>query len=144
MVSEVASYVSVKKVSYLDVGTFYNITHTQRNTPHLQELEYLFKQKDLGVILHAELKYDEHISEKLLVGLIQRSFRYFGGPLSRKLFTTFVRPHLVYGQGVWAPYLKKYVSILGNVQSRAAKLVDGFCCLSYSERLGKLNLPSVV
>ena len=62
----------------------------------------------------------------------------------QKLLTTFVRPHLEYGRPVWAPHLKKYITILENVLRRATKLVDGFHRMSYSERLKKLNLPSLV
>ena len=79
-----------------------------------------------------------------MVELIRRSLRYLGGPLVRKLFTTFLRPHLVYGQVIWAPYLKQYVTILENEQRHATKLVNGFHRLSYSERLRKLNLLSLI
>ena len=76
--------------------------------------------------------------------MIRRTFSYLDGPLFKKLFTTFVRPHLEYGQVIWTPRLKKYITILENVQRRATKLVDGFYHMSYSERLKKLNLPSLV
>ena len=39
---------------------------------------------------------------------------------------------------------KKNITILGNVQRRASKLVDGFHHMSYSERLKKLNIPTLV
>ena len=45
---------------------------------------------------------------------------------------------------IWTPHLKKYINIQENVQRRARKLVDGFYLMSYSERLKKLNLPSLV
>ena len=64
--------------------------------------------------------------------------------LFKQLFTTFVRPHLEYRQVIWTPHLKKYITILENVQHRATKLVDGFHYMSYSERLKNLNLPSLV
>ena len=51
--------------------------------------------------------------------------------------------NIVYGQVIWTPLLKKYITILENMQRRATKLVDGFCHMSYSERLKKLNLPSL-
>ena len=79
-----------------------------------------------------------------IAGLIHRAFSHLDGPLFKKLLTTFVRPHLEYGTPVWAPHLKKYITILENVQRRATKLVDGFHRMSYSERLKKLNLPSLV
>ena len=44
---------------------------------------------------------------------------------------------------MWAPHLKKYVSILENVQIRATKLVDGLGSLDYPERLRKLELPTL-
>ena len=45
---------------------------------------------------------------------------------------------------MWTPHSKKYITILENVQRRATELVDGFHHMSYSERLKKLNLPSLV
>ena len=122
---------------------------TEKCTLHRQELEYVFEQKDLGVILDAELKFDEHISVKVkkanaIAGLIRRIFSYLDGPRFKKLFITFARPHLEYGQIIWTPHLKKYITILENVQRRATKLVDGFHRMSFSETLKKLNLPSLV
>ena len=51
-----------------------------------------------------------------IAGLIRRTFSYLDGPLFKKLFTTFVRPHLEYGQVIWTSHLKKYITILENVQ----------------------------
>ena len=138
-----------KKCHVLTLGKFYNITHTEKYTFHQQELEHVFEQKDLGVILDAELKFDEHLPVKVkkanaMAGLIRRTFSYLDGPLLKKLFTTFVRPHLEYGQVIWTQHLKKYMTILENVQHQATKLVDSFHHMSYSERLKKLNLPLLV
>ena len=82
---------------------FCNVTYTEKCNLHRQELEHVFEQKDLGVILDAELKFDEHISVKVkkanaIAGLIRRTFSYLEGPLFKKLFTTIVRRHLEYGQ----------------------------------------------
>ena len=93
-----------KKCHVLTLGKFDNITHTEKYTLHRQELEYVFEQKDLGVILDVELKFDEHITVKVkkanaITGLIRRTFSYLDGPLFNKLITTFVRPHLEYGDG---------------------------------------------
>ena len=149
MVSEMATHFHPKKYHVLTFGKVYHITHTKKYTFHRQELEHVFEQKDLGVILDAELKFDKHISVKVkkanaIAGLIRRTFSYLDGPLFKKLFTTFVQPHLEYGQVIWTPHLKKYITILENVQLRATKLVVGFHHMSYSKRLKKLNLPSLV
>ena len=149
MVSEIATHFSSKKCHVLMLGKFYNITHTEKYTLHRQELEHVFEQKDLGVISDADLKFDEHISVRVkkanaITGLIRRTFSYLDGPLFKKIFATFVRQHLEYGQVIWTPYLKKYITVLENVQRRATKLVDGFHHMSYSKRLKKLNLPSLV
>ena len=76
---------------------------------------------------------------------IQRGYpQQFTSRIVLKLFTTFVRSHLEYGKVIRTPHLKKYVTILENVQRQAVKLVDGFHHISYSERLKNLNLPSLV
>ena len=51
-----------------------------------------------------------------IAGLIRRTFSNLDCPLLKKLFTTFVRPYLAYGQVIWTPPLKKYFTILENVQ----------------------------
>ena len=39
-----------KKCHVLTLGTFYNITHTEKYTLHRLELEHVFEEKDLGII----------------------------------------------------------------------------------------------
>ena len=122
---------------------FYNITHIDKYTLHRQELENVSEQIDIGVNLDVELKFDKHISVKVkkanaIAGLIRRTFSHLDAPLFKKLFITFVRPHLEYGQVIWTPHLKEYKTIMENVQCRATKLVDGF----YShEQLRKPKKP---
>ena len=79
-----------------------------------------------------------------IVRLIWKTFSYLDGPSFKHLFTVFVRPHVEYGQVMWTPHLKRYITILENVQCWETKLVDGFHHMSYSERLKKLNPPSLV
>ena len=94
-----ATQLTPKKCHVLTLGNFCNITHTEKYTLYQQVLEHVFEQKDLGIILDTELKFDEYISVKVkkanvVDGLIRRTFLYPDGPLFKKLFTTFVRPHL--------------------------------------------------
>ena len=67
-------------------------------------------EKDLGVTFDPELKFEDHMSGKVrkanaIVGLIRRSFSFLDCKLFKKLYTTFVRPHLEYAQSVWAPLI---------------------------------------
>ena len=75
-----------KMCHVLKLVNYLNIPHTERYTLHRQELQHVFGQKVLEVILHTERKFDEHIS--------MSSFSYLDSPMLRKLFPTFVRPHL--------------------------------------------------
>ena len=54
-----------------------------------------------------------------------------------------MRPHIEYAQAVWSPHQEKFIKMLENVQIRATKLVDGIGDLDYTERLKKLDLPSL-
>ena len=98
--------------------------------------------------IDSELRFEEHISEKVrkantIVGLIRRSFSFLDCQLFKKLYITFVRPHLEYAQAVWAPHLSKHINMIVNVQIRATKLVDGLGGLDYTKRLKKLDLPTL-
>ena len=78
------------------------------------------------------------------MGLIRRTFAYLDESLFKKLYITFVRPHIEYAQSVWSPHLLKYIKQLENVQIRATAQVDGLKNMEYSERLKKLDLPTLV
>ena len=137
-----------QKCQVLSLGKFQNIRHTHRYTLHGHELEHVFEQKDLGVIIDHELHFMDHISAKVktansMMELIRRSFSFLDGPLFTKLYTAFVRPHLEYAQSVWSPHLKKQINMIEAVQRRATKLIDGFYDLNYNERLERLDLPSL-
>ena len=99
---------------------------------------------------HSDLTFEEHITSKvikkanMMVGLIRKSFSFLSCSLFKRLYTTFVKPHLEYGQFIWSPHLKKYINVIENVQIRATKLVDGLSKLDYLERLRRLELPTLV
>ena len=101
------------------------------------------------MIIDMNLSFQEHISTKInkansIMGLIRRTFCYLDAELFKKLYTTFVRPHLEYAQSLWSPHLRTQIKQLENVQIRATKLVDGMKNMEYSERLEKLDLPTLL
>lgn len=136
------------KCHVLTLGKFENIRHTARYTLGDLELEHVFDEKDLGVIIDSELKFEEHMNLKIkkanaISGLIRRSFSYLDPPLFKKLFTTFVRPHLEYCQAVWSPHFKKHINSVESVQRRATRETDGLKNLTYEGRLRLLQLPTL-
>ena len=139
---------NAEKCHVITYGRLENIRHTERYRLGDEELEHVFDEKDLGVTMDYELTFEQHISLKAkkansIMGMIRRSFSFLDKDLFRRLYTTFVRPHLEYAQSVWAPYLMKYINIIERVQERATRLVDGFREIEYAERLRLLNLPTM-
>ena len=137
------------KCHVLSLGRIEDTKYTMRYKVYNNEMEHVFEEKDLGVTVDSQLSFEDHIANKVrianaMVGLIRRSFSYLSCYLFRKLYLALVRPHLEYAQVVWAPHSKKLINILENVQIRATKLVDGFGSLEYTERLRKLNIPTLV
>ena len=137
------------KCHVLTMGKTEDIKHTHNYKIGHEELDHVFSEKDLGVTFDTDLEFEEHITSKVnkanaIMGLIRRSFSFLDKEFFKKLYVTFVRPHLEYAQSVWAPHLKKYVDMLEKVQIRATKLVDGFRNLTYEERLKELDLPTLV
>ena len=91
------------------------------------------------------VSFEDHIAAKIkmannIVGLIRRSVSFLSCELFKKVY---IRPHLEYAQVVWSPHLL-HIDAIENVQIRATKLIDGFKRLDYSERLRRLDLPTLV
>ena len=136
------------KCHVLTLGKFENIQYAHRYTVSDNELEHVPDEKDLGVTIDGELKFEEHIANKIriangIVGQIRRSFSYLDCETFRRIYIAFVRPHLEYCQSAWSPYLLRNIDALENVQIRATKLVDGLADLDYPERLKRINLPTL-
>ena len=139
---------NIDKCHVLSLGKFDKIMHTHRYKLYGDELEHVFEEKDLGVIIDMELTFEEHMASKIkkangIMGLIRRTFSFLDAETFRKLYTSFVRPHLEYANTVWSPFLRKHIKMLESVQERATKLVDGMKSMEYGERLQKLDLPTL-
>ena len=136
------------KCHVLTLGKFDNIMYTHRYTLYDDELDHVFEEKDLGVIFDMEMTFAEHIAAKVkkangIMGLIRRSFSFLDGATFKRLYTSYVRPHLEYANPVWSPHLRKLSKMIENVQDRATKLVDGMKNINYTDRLKKLDLPTL-
>ena len=105
-------------------------------------------EKDLGVYVDNKLSFHEHINIIVkkangLVSLIRRTFVHLDQSMFKHVFTTIVRPHLEYAAPIWNPYLKKYITMIENVQRRATRQIPGLQQLSYKDRLKSLKLPTL-
>lgn len=106
------------------------------------------KEKDLGVLFDNDLKFTEHIAQKVkkanqMLGMVCRTFTCLEVEVFLPLYKSFIRPHLEYATSVWNPSLKKDIVNIENVQRRATRVVKGLKNLTYEERLRHLGLPTL-
>ena len=67
------------KCHVLTIGKFANIKHAHEYILEGNELEHVFVEKDLGVLIDCDLMFEDHISKQVnkanaMLGLIKRSF----------------------------------------------------------------------
>ena len=106
------------------------------------------QEKDIGVIVDDQLKFEDHIYEKVkkannMMGLIRRSFIHLDKEMFLNLYKALVRPHLEYANVIWHPTKIKDITAIENVQRWATKYLPSLKDLSYEEILQKLKLPAL-
>ena len=111
-------------------------------------IEECTEEKDLGIIIDNELKFDRHIQEAVkkaskVLGMIKRNFIYIDKETLLLLYKGLIRPTLEYGNVIWAPFLKRQSSEIEKIQRRATKLIPELKDKPYEERLRLLKLPSL-
>jgi hypothetical protein len=126
-----------------------NIAKTKNETEYNynleeQNIEWTQEEKDIGVTIDSGLKFGKHISEKVnkansMFAIIRRAFKY----LNAETFMSLVRSQLDYASSVWAPYRKKHIDKIEQVQKRATKQIPETKNLNYEERIRKLKLSTI-
>jgi len=112
------------------------------------KLECTNLEKDLGIMIDSGLTFVEHmhmVSKKAngIMAVIRRTFTCLDIKCFNLLYKALVRSHLEYGVTTWFPYKVKDIEIIESVQKRATKQVKLIRHLHYSERLRRLNLPTL-
>ena len=82
-------------------------------------LRNLKHEKDIGVLVDDQLKFEYHMYEKIkkvnnMMGLIRRSFFHLDEEMSLKLTKVLVRPHLEYVNVIWHPTKIKDITAIEN------------------------------
>ena len=80
-----------------------------------------------------------------MFAIIRRAFKYLNAKTFIPLYKSLVRLQLDCASSVWAPYRKKHIDKIEQVQKRATKqiLVPEMKNLNYEERLRKLKLSTL-
>lgn len=124
-------------------------TYTLNKSSETKELKCVRNTKDLGVIMDDMLSFTEHISEKIknaysMLGIIKRNFKKMDEDTFITLYKTMVRSKLEYAASVWSPHKKTLINTIEKVQKRATKMIRKYSKMSYTQRLKKLKLPTLV
>lgn len=111
---------------------------------------------DLGITLDSKLNFNLHIDAVVskssnVLGFIKRWSREFDDPyLSKRLFTSLVRPILEYGSLVWSPYYSCHVNRIESVQKQFLLFAlrnlawnPDINLPPYLHRLALINLPTL-
>ena len=126
------------------------INYTMKNyiNDSLTIIKKTESERDLGIQVSSNLKYNDQISiatskANKILGILKRTFITRDEIIWKKLYTTYVRPHLEFAVGAWNPYLKKDINQIEKVQHRATKVSPAIRNLSYEQRLNTLELTTL-
>ena len=111
-------------------------------------LDECWSERDLGIKIDSNMNFSGQSLEarnkaNRMLGFIGRNVTYKSKEVVRRLYNSYVRPHLEYSVQAWRPHLRKDISMLEAVQRRATRMVPCLRKLDYKDRLKELNLYSV-
>ena len=92
------------------------------------QLEHVFEEKDLGIIIDTDLIFDVHVSKKIKkanTSKILRTFTTRDSITMMTLFKSLVLPRLDYGSQLWSPHLVKHIDKLEKIQRSFTKHITG-------------------
>lgn len=115
------------------------------NTGSIQNLSTTELERDLGVLISSDLKFSAQVSKceaqaNKMLGVLKNTFMNRDPEIWKKLYMTYVRPHMEYAVQAWNPYQKCDKEKLEKVQRRATKIPSMLRRLDYKSRCEKLDL----
>ncbi len=75
--------------------------------------------------------------------MLRKAFQHNSVDLWKRLFTTYVRPHLEFAAPVWSPHRKGLIDMLEKVQTRATKIPFSLRHLSYEQRVQAFGIEKL-
>ena len=135
------------------------VMHTGKNNPHHVyflnnvELPTVTSEKDLGVTVSDNLLWNDHIDNAVnkarsVIAWVSRTVISRAPNVMLNIYKTLVRPHLEYCVQLWSPFPRHrnwdHIMKLEGVQRKYTRLIDGMGLLSYSDRLNRLGLTTLL
>jgi Reverse transcriptase (RNA-dependent DNA polymerase)/Endonuclease-reverse transcriptase len=135
---------NVRKCTVLHIG--------QNNPKYRYQLESnslksVNCQKDLGVYITADLKWETHIAtivkraNKCLF-LVQKTFANHSTKMILKIYKSHIRPIIEYAHCVWNPYFVKDIELLERFQRKVTRIPPELKDFTYERRLQILQLTT--
>ena len=130
-------------------------SHNPRNKYYLDsvELPKIDSEKDLGVLVSENWKWDQHISSIVkkatsMSAWVLRTVISRSPEVMLQIFKTFIRPHLEYCVQLWSPLPTHgnwgMIMAIENVQRQFTRAIHGIGLLPYKIRLQKLGLTTLL
>ncbi len=84
-------------------------------------------ESDLGILISKNLKFEAQVNKaaskaNISLGMLKNTFKSRDAFIWKKIYKTYVRPHLEYAIPVWSPFLKGDIEKLEKIQHRARKI----------------------
>jgi hypothetical protein len=105
-------------------------------------------ERDLGVLVSSDLKWKNQVEAAAgkanrILGMLRKAFQHNSVDLWKRLYTTYVRPHLEFAVPVWSPHRKGLIDMLEKVQARATKIPFSLRHLSYEQRVQAFGIEKL-
>ena len=132
---------NVTKCKALHVGKHNPaISYSMKNDGITQEVLECEEEKDLGVTFDNQLNFNSHIDKaistaKRVLSMSKRAFKNLDKSAMLTIYKALIRPHLEYGNIIWAPKLKRHSIAIEKIQRKMTKLIPGIKDKPYQERL---------
>ena len=115
-----------------------------------KELESIQEDKDLGVIIAADMKSPSQCiksaaTARRVTGMVRRNLHIWNLDIDefRLIYKTYIRPHLEFCIRAWSPHFVKDIEVLKRVQKAATNLVPQLRKCSYPARLKNIDITSL-